>query len=228
MQILGVIPARGGSKGIPKKNITSVGGKPLIAWRIESARAAQISRVIVSTDDPAIAEVARAYGADVPFMRPAALAADDTPGTAPILHAVEWLGNHEGYQPDYVVTLQPTSPLCSTADLDAALELALSRGAEAVISVTPAVDHPYWMKRIGEQGELADFAPGQSVTRRQDLPPVYTLNGAIYITRADVLRERKSLYGAQTLAYVMPPERSLDIDTLFDLRLVDLLLRDAR
>ncbi len=229
MAILGVIPARGGSKGIPHKNIALVGGKPLIAWRIESARAcSRITRVIVTTDDPVIAAAARDFGAEVPFMRPAELATDTASGTAPILHALEWVIHHEGYQPDYVVTLQPTSPLCTTQDLDAALNLAISRNAEAVISVSPVSDHPYWMKRIGEQGELIDFAPGQSVTRRQDLPPVYALNGAIYITRRDVLLAKKSLYGDQTLAYVMPPERSLDIDTPFDLRLADFLLKDAR
>lgn len=228
MKTLAIIPARGGSKSIPSKNITLVGGKPLLDWTVSAARAAlSIDRVIVSTDSPAIAEVARAYGAEVPFLRPAELAQDDTPGIAPILHAAQWLKERQSYVPDYVMCLQPTSPLRTFEDIEAVLQMARERQAEAVISVTPVDQHPRWMKTISEDGILHDYATSASpVTRRQDLPPVYALNGAIYLIRFDLLMQNQSLYADQTLAYIMPAERSLDIDTPWELYLADLVLKD--
>lgn len=230
MLVLGVIPARGGSKGVPGKNVALVGGKPLIVWTIETARAARtLDRLVVSTDSPAIADVAAAHGAETPFLRPSELAKDDTPGIDPILHAVRWLEEREGYRPDIVVALQPTSPLRTAADIDAAVALCGSHEVEAVVSVTPAGQHPYWMKRIDEWGYLHDLdslEPTGSVLRRQDLPLVYALNGAIYLARRDLLLRRRTWYGDRTRAYVMPPGRSLDIDTPWDLHLADLLLSD--
>lgn len=226
--IMAVIPARGGSKTIPGKNITLVATKPLIAWTIESAlQSQQLKRTIVSTDDVEIAEVAEKWGAEVPFMRPVELAQDDTPGIAPIIHSVEWLAQYEGYQPDYVMCLQPTSPLRTVEDIDAAVQLMLHRDAPALVSVTLVEQHPYWTKKITQAGHLTDFLTLNHVyTRRQDLPEVYALNGAIYMAHRDMLLEQRTWYTDKTCAYIMPRERSLDIDTMWDLYLATLILTD--
>lgn len=221
--ILALIPARGGSKGLPRKNILPVGGKPLIAWRIESALTCD--RVIVSTDDEEIAAVARQHGAEVPFMRPESIAGDETPMLDVALHLLDWLPE----APEYLLLLQPTSPLCSTDDLTNAIQLARDKNADAVVSVTEVSKHPYWMKSINADGYLQNFLPeAETPSRRQDLPPAYALNGAIYLIRPHVLRAEKTFVPSRTLPYIMPPERSLDIDSAWDLHLVDLILREAQ
>ena len=221
-----IVPARGGSKGIPNKNITLVAGRPLIEWTIAAARAARgIDRLIVSTDSQEIATVARAAGAEVPFLRPAELARDDSPGTAVIVHALNWLAANDGYHPTYAMCLQPTSPLRTAEDIDAAIALALAKACDSVVSVTPAEHHPHWMKRIDDSGRLHPWATGDIATRRQDLPPAYALNGAIYLALRGVLVERETFYSEATHAYVMPAERSLDIDDTWHLHLADLILR---
>jgi N-acylneuraminate cytidylyltransferase/CMP-N,N'-diacetyllegionaminic acid synthase len=193
-------------------------------WTIAAARRSRVARTLVTTDDPSIAEVARGADADVPFMRPAALASDDTPGTDPILHAVEWLEQHEGYRPELVASLQPTSPFRTAADIDAAVELLVKRNAETVVSVTPSDSHPYWAKRLTAGGWLAPFLDGVPATfRRQDLPEAFALNGAIYLARREVLLATRGWYTDRTAAYVMPPERSLDVDTPWHLALARLL-----
>src|SRR5260370_5875896 len=155
---LALIPARSGSKGIPYKNIASVGGRPLIAWTIAAARAAtRVNRIVVSTDDPDIAQVSEALGAEVPFLRPAEMAQDDTPGTVPLLHALGWLEEHEAYRPELVMLLQPTSPLRSSVDIEAAVELLRDRNADAVVSVTPVSHHPQWMKRVEDGDRLKEY-----------------------------------------------------------------------
>lgn len=226
--VLGIVPARSGSKGLPGKNLRPVADKPLIAWTIETALAsATMERVIVSTDSQEIAEIACKYGAEVPFLRPPELARDNTPGIEVILHAVCWLDEHKGYRPDYIMVLQPTSPLRTSEDIEIAIRLALERKADAVVSVCPVHQHPYWMKRLTEDGRLVDFLPLERPhTSRQELPPVYALNGAIYLVQREVLLQRKTFYTDRTYAYVMPPERSLDIDTPWDLSLAELILKD--
>jgi N-acylneuraminate cytidylyltransferase/CMP-N,N'-diacetyllegionaminic acid synthase len=226
--ILGVIPARGGSKGIPDKNIAPVAGKPLIAWTIDAATSCSwLDRVIVTTDDPQIASIAKDWSAEVPFLRPEALARDDTPGMVPLLHAAQWLADTEDYRPDYLLLLQPTSPLRSSEDIVAAIRLALENDAHAVVSVTLAHQHPYWMKTLDGEARLHDFAPPERrIGRRQDLPVVYALNGAIYLGRRSIVCELKTWYTERTYGYIMPPECSLDIDTPWDLYLADLILRD--
>jgi len=160
-------------------------------------------------------------------MRPADLAQDDTPGIAPVLHAAHWLDKNDGYRPDLIMLLQPTSPLRIPQDIDSAVQLALEKSADAVVSVVPVESHPYWMKRIDNDGRLKDFIRlDRSPERRQDLPEVYVLNGAIYLARYDVLVEQKTFYTDNTFSLVMPIERSLDIDTPWDLRLADLILKD--
>lgn len=226
---LAVIPARGGSKGIPGKNIAPVGGKPLIAWSIEAALAAQSRpRVIVSTDADDIAACATSCGAEVPFRRPAALATDDAPGEAPILHALQWLRESEGWEPDLVMCLQPTSPLRTAADIDASIARLEALDADSLVSVTSADPHPYWTKRIDEGGWIRSFLPDVGMPRRQDLPAVYALNGAIYLSRRAALLEAGGWYAGRTCGYVMPADRSLDIDTPWDLHLADLILADRQ
>lgn len=229
MKFIGLITARGGSKGLPGKNIAPVGGQPLIAWTIAAARESKMDRCIVSTDSEEIAAVCRAAGGDVPFLRPVALAQDDTPHIEVLLHALDWLDG-EGSTPDYLVLLQPTSPLRTAQDINTAMEMALQRYADSVISVCEAPVHPFWVRRIDESGRLKDFMdwPDNSgYLRRQILPPAYAMNGAIYVIRSTILRERKSYFTERTFGYVMPRERSLDVDTAWDLRIAEMALSRA-
>lgn len=222
MRILALIPARGGSKGIPRKNIKSIAGKPLIAWTIEAALCSRVlDAVVVSTEDEEIAEVARQWGAQVPFRRPAELARDDTPGINPVLHALEQLPNF-----DAVLLLQPTSPLRTTEDIDACIGLAQDMQAPSVVSVSEPGKHPYWMYRLGADQRLQTLIDVPPISRRQELPPVYAVNGALYYIRADWLRQHHAFVTTETVAYVMPPERSVDMDTLLDWKLAEMLLKE--
>ncbi len=226
LRILAVIPARGGSKGIPNKNILPLAGKPLIAWTVVAALESGIlERVVVSTDSDAIAAVGRQFGAETPFLRPAELSRDDTPTTDSVAHAIHWLAANESYQPDAVMILQPTCPLRSLDDIRQATALFSERQAESVVAVCEAKQHPFWMKQISPEGRLVDCANDwKFTTRRQDLPKLYALNGALYLTRRDLLVEQNTVFPPRTFAYVMPKERSLDIDTPWDLHVADLLL----
>jgi CMP-N,N'-diacetyllegionaminic acid synthase len=220
-RVLALIPARGGSKGIPGKNIIGLAGKPLIAWTIDAARAsAHVDEVVLSTEDEAIAEVGRRCGAALPFMRPAALATDESSTMDAVFHALDRL---PGY--DVIVLLQPTSPLRTTADIDAAL-LLLAKSPSCV-SVRPAQDHPYLTFLIDGEQKLAPFVevPQGQALRRQDLPAAWCLNGAIYAAEIPWLRAQRSFISPRTLAYPMPAERSIDIDTPADLRAAEELLR---
>jgi N-acylneuraminate cytidylyltransferase len=208
-----LVTARGGSKGLPRKNVLPVGGRPLIGWTIAAATGADfVSRVVVSTDDDEIMEASRNCGADVPFRRPPALASDTATSIDVVMHALDEL---PGF--DYVVLLQPTSPLRTAEDIDAALLLAESSSAPACVSVCEATQSPYWMYRIDGEHRLAPLMESPVLaSRRQDLPPVYVLNGAVYVARVGWLRETRSFLGAGCIAYPMPVERSLDIDTRAD------------
>ncbi len=212
-KVLAVIAARGGSKGLPGKNIRPVAGRPLIAWSIAAAQASQsIDRTVLSSDDDAIMQAARACGCDVPYRRPAHLASDDATSISVLLHALDELPGFE-----YVVLLQATSPLRTAADIDAACAQLAHSGAPACVSVCLAEQSPYWMYRLGPGQTLQallETPPG--ATRRQDLPAVYTLNGAVYVARTDWLRQTRSFISPQTVAQVMPAARSIDIDTLED------------
>ncbi len=220
--VLALIPARGGSKGLPGKNIRPAGGKPLIAWTIEAARGARlVDRVVLSSDDAAIIAVAREWGCEAPFVRDARLAADDTPTIDVVLDA---LGRVPGYP--WVVLLQPTSPLRLAADIDGAIGRCAALGAPSCVSVCAVRESPYWMYRLGQDGRLAPLLPGAAPTRRQDLPPVYAPNGAVYVARADWLARERKFITTDTVAWEMPPERSLDIDTESDLFQLQALLGD--
>ncbi len=224
--IIALIPARGGSKGIPRKNITLVAGKPLIVWTIEAAQKSRlITRVVVSTDDEEIADISLKAGAEVPFLRPSSLAEDTTPAIPVIIHALDWLAAKDDYHPEYLALLQPTSPLRISNDIDNAILLALKKKADSVIGVTEAESHPYWTRKIHSDGRLAEFIHmPEEISRRQDLPLAYVINGAIYIVQTGLLLEKKTLYTENSFAYTMPRERSMDIDTPFDLLLADLYM----
>lgn len=228
-KIIGIIPARGGSKGIAGKNTRDLAGKPLIAWTIESARTSgACSRLIVSSDSQDILSVARKWGAETPFVRPAPLAGDTASSIDVILHAIEYLQNEGVKESDYILLLQPTSPLRSSKDITHAIDIARSKHADAVVSVTPAASHPFMVKTIAPDGVLNSFIKGSVPNmRRQDLPPAYVVNGAIYLNRiSSLLNEKTFLPENKTYAYVMPPERSIDIDTPWDLHLAKLIIND--
>jgi len=228
MKVLAVVPARGGSKGIPKKNIKSLAGKPLINYTVEAALQSQYHlRVVVSTDDEEIAEIARAAGAEVPFLRPAELARDDTADLPVCQHALRWLMMHENYCPEIVVWLRPTSPLRTVQDINAAVQLLLETGADCARSVCLAEHHPYWMKRL-EGNRLLPFVEGVDESkyyRRQELPPAYRLNGAVDVTWCKRILEDGKLFGGDMRGYVMPVERSVDLDSEIDFVLAELLLQ---
>jgi len=229
-KILAVIPARGGSKGVPRKNIRPVCGKPLIGYTIETAfeASASLYTVIVSTDDQETAQIALQFGAEVPFLRPAQLAEDSAP-TAPVLqHAVKFIEERDGVQMDWVLLLQPTDPLRLPQDIDNAIEIALNQKCDSVISVKQVFStHPILMKKI-EDGLLEPFCiPEKEGTRRQDYdPPAYMRNGAIYLTRRDVLMHDNSIWGETIRPYIMPDERSVGVDSEMDLKLVEILMAE--
>ncbi len=223
--VLAIIPARGGSKGVPRKNIRDLGGKPLIAWTIAAARSsAYLDRIIVSTDDAEIANVARQFNAEVPFMRPAELARDGSSGIDPVIHALETLA--EKY--DYMVLLQPTSPFRNAQDIDQAIELCVKKGAETCVSVTENSKSPYWAYKIDAQQRIEPLFPvEEKIACRQQLPKTYAQNGAIFVAACNFVLKTATLQNRQTLAYIMPSERSIDIDSEYDLRLANLLLETS-
>ncbi|HVZ22870.1 MAG TPA: acylneuraminate cytidylyltransferase family protein [Vicinamibacterales bacterium] len=228
LDTVGVITARGASKGVPRKNIAIVAGRPLIVWTIETAlRSALLRRVIVSTDDEEIADIAKAAGAEVPFMRPGFLGEDTTPHVDVVEHALEWLDSHDNWRPEYVFLLQPTSPLRRVVDINGAIELAERRRPPAVVSVRRALNHPYLTYRPGEKDVLVPFVGSDlSYNRRQDLPIAYALNGAVFLNECASLRRLRTFIPEGTLPYVMPEEYSLEIDTPWDVCLADMLLQE--
>lgn len=228
MRVIGIITARGGSKGIPEKNIADLCGKPLLTYTARAALSSKrLTRVVLSTDSPKIAAVGRACGLDVPFMRPPELAMDDTP-TIPVLQDVVSRLEREGERYDAIFTLQPTNPLRRTDDIDGAIELMEHTGADSVISfVDVGEKHPSRMKLIDEQGRVVDppFAELFEGQRRQDLPNLFLREGSVYLTRRDLLMKENSLKGKDCRAWIIAEDRAINIDTPYDLFLADQLLR---
>ena len=224
---LAIIPARAGSKGIPGKNVHPLLGKPLIAYTIEAAlRASSLDRVIVSTDDPEAAGIAENLGAEVPFLRPVELGQDDTPTLDVVRHVLAGLKTNQSYEPEIVVLLQPTSPLRRPEDIDRAVAKLQSIEADSVVSVC-TVDHsPHWMVRLQGDRVLPFVDNGREHVRRQELPAVYRMNGAIYVTRTEVIVNQKRLLGEDTRGYVMDPESSIDVDTPLDMKIASLLMQE--
>lgn len=224
MKILGVITARGGSKGIPGKNIKKLAGRPLIAYTIRAAKDSGVfDRVIVSTDDDAIAAVAAEEGCAAPFMRPKELARDDTPHIAVMQHAVRWLKEQEQYEPDAAMILQPTAPLRKALHIQEAVALFQKTGADSLVSVSAVPGHhnPHWQFTVDEASRMKIFTGepfSKIIRRRQDLPQTYARNGAIYLFKTGLLFDAAdpSFYGADVAGYVMDAQYSVNLDTMDD------------
>lgn len=223
-RVLAIVPARGGSKGVPRKNVRLAGGRPLIAWTIAAAEAAAtVDRVILSSDDRDIIAAAQAAGCEVPFVRPPALATDTASMLEVVHHAIENCGGDFGW----IVLLQPTSPLRTAADIDATLKACQEAGAPACVTVTPADTKPHWMFYREGTGHMRPVMESAAAAfRRQDLPQVYALNGAVYAARRTWLEKRTSFLSPETICHVMPRERSIDIDTETDFVILQALLSE--
>lgn len=229
--VMGVILARGGSKGIPRKNINPLAGVPLIAHTIFAARDAKsLHRTIVSTDDEEIAEIARNYGAEVPFLRPAGLAEDDTPDLPVFQHALRWLEKHEGYRPDILVHLRPTYPLRMVEDIDAAVSLLMESDADSVKSVREVKEHPHKMWEL-EGNRLVPYLKTEFRRQvgpdypRQKLEPLYISKGVVDVVRSEVV-EAGSMTGDDVRPYFVDPVRTIDIDTPLDLQIAEALITE--
>lgn len=232
MNVLAIIPARGGSKGIPKKNIYTLCGKPLIAWTVEAAKGSKyISRTILSSDSAEIIKVAGRYGVEVPFVRPKELAKDDTPALPVIQHTVEWLKENEDYIPEYIVLLQPTSPLRTSRHIDEALKKLINSDADSVVSVVkvPHQYNPYSIMEM-KDGLLKPFLQYDEQKNIRQLKPVfYGRNGAaIYAFTYECLMKKNSIYGNKILGYEMSREESVDVDDMLDMRICEFLMKNCR
>ncbi len=228
-RVLGVIPARGGSKGIPRKNLFQLHGQPLLAYTVTAALSSHtLTRTVLSTDDEEILMLGRELGVDAPFLRPAALAGDDVSSAEVARHALAFVEAEEQREYDALVLLEPTAPLRTANDVDEAVERLHESDADSVVTVC-RVDAPHPVKmQIIEDGLLKPYLPHlwrEGLTRQQ-LPPVYYLTGAVYAVRASVIRETGSLWGRSTAPVVMPPERSVNIDSRADLALAEVFLRN--
>jgi len=221
-KILALIPARGGSKSLPGKNTKMLNGKPLIAWSIDAAKNSKyIDRVVVSTDSVGIAKISKEYGADVPFIRPNELATDTATSLDVIIHCMDWLKEKERTEYDYLVLLQPTSPLRNNLHIDRSIEKFFSnKKTQSLVSVTRVKKNPYWMKVVNENGFLDNIVTENKVCfRRQDLSDVFVLNGAIYVIGSKDLILYKGFNTPFTSYYEMDEEHSVDIDDLHDFML---------
>lgn len=224
--VLALVTARGGSKGLPGKNLRPLLGKPLIGWSIDQGRASKyVDAVVVSTDDDAIAVAARAHGAELPFMRPLELASDTASSIDVILHALDAL-EQAGRRYDVLVLLEPTSPLRETTDIDAALEALLNNTeAQSIVGVAKVeAGHPsFLLRRNGNL--LVPYAPQEfGAKRRQDLDELFFLEGTVYITWVEALRERRGFYHERTMPYVVPKYKSFEVDDLTDFTVIEALM----
>lgn len=226
MSVLGVIPARGGSKGVPGKNLRALGGKPLLAWTIEAALASGLDRVIVSSDDAEIMDVANEYGELAPFVRPASLATDSAPSLPVVQHAIEYVEERWGAV-EAVMMLQPTTPMRTSAHIDEGLNMLSDTGCDAVVSVVEVGGgHPFRMKRVIDGDRLINFIDQgfEDMRPRQELPPVYIREGSIYIARRHLVMDRSTLVGGDVRAIIRDPATTVNIDTEADFALAERLL----
>lgn len=222
-KILAVIPARGGSKGVPRKNIRDLAGKPLIAWTIEEAnKSGYIDYLIVSSEDEEILQISRQWGANTPFIRPKKLAEDNTPGIEVVLHAVQ-----ECPEYTHVLLLQPTSPLCRAEHIDSFIEQFHSQDMKCSIAVTSPDKHPMWMFTMDDNNQLNPFFKGTIPTNRQECPAAYAINGALYMAEIFWLQRNRSFLSEETRGFYMPPEVSLDIDTELDFKICNFLFQSS-
>jgi CMP-N,N'-diacetyllegionaminic acid synthase len=222
-KILAVIIARGGSKGVPRKNIKPAGGKPLIAWMIEAGKQSQyIDKLIVSSDDHEIISVAKSFGCSAPFVRPAEYAQDNITADDVIVHALNSV--HEF---DYVLALQPTSPLTISKDIDGCIDFCINSNAESVVTVTEPGKNPYWTFTMGTGNKLYPvFEQKYFRQQRQELPQVYIPTGAVKMAESTWFLQNKSFYSDSTLGYIVPNERSIDIDSELDFKLFEAIISE--
>ncbi|MDD5168739.1 MAG: acylneuraminate cytidylyltransferase family protein [Syntrophales bacterium] len=226
--VLCVIPARGGSKGVPRKNIKHLAGKPLIAYSIEQAmQSSYIDRVIVSTEDEEIAAIAKKYGAEVPFLRPVELAGDDISTIDVLLHAMDWIEKQGKYPFDILTLLHTTAPLRWVSDIDACIKLLIDTTADNVFSVADAHRNPYFnMVECDAEGKIK-LVKKSTFSTRQAAPKVYDLNASIYAWWKDILKKEKKVFLNKSKIYVMPKERSVDIDDDLDFRIAEFLCKNC-
>lgn len=228
-KVLAIIPARGGSKGLPGKNIRPLQGLPLLAWPIKAAlNSRYIDRVIVTTDDTHIAEIAKQHGADVPFIRPAHLALDSSPSSEAILHALDFCAMDEG-EYDYVVLLEPTSPLTESADVDSALEMLIAGNGRAIVGASRVKSsHPVYCATIGDDKFLKPYHRDSFAkpVRRQDVDDLYFFDGSLYISEVKKYRETVTFYHESTLPYIVPAWKALEIDTLLDFFMIEAVMNN--
>lgn len=226
-KILCVIPARSGSKGLPGKNIKRLLGKPLIAYTIEQAKDSKyIDRIIVSTDSRKISKIAEQYGAEIPFIRPKRLATDRSSGIDVLLHAIDWMEKKEKYNFDILVLLHITAPLRNAKDIDNSIELLFKKDADNIFSVTESHRNPYFnMVEIDHNKRIRLIKKG-NFTTRQSAPRVFDMNSSIYVWKKKILKEKKSVFLKKSGIYIMPKERSIDIDDYIDFRISEILMRE--
>ena len=225
--MIAIIPARGGSKGLPGKNIKEMCDKPLIAYTIEAAlKSKSIDHVILSTDDEEIAAVAKKYGAEVPFMRPAELASDTAMAVDNYIYTIGRLEKEWNTKIDSFVVLQPTSPLRIAEDIDGAVELFNARNADSVVTYVKEAHPIFWHKKIDENNKLEDIFEG-TIANRQELPITYYPNGAVYVFSTEMIRQKK-YYTDKSYAYIMPRERSIDIDFIDDFKYAEFLMSNIK
>lgn len=221
--ILGLIPARGGSKGVKRKNIKLLNGKPLIVYSIEEAlKSTYINKIVVSTDDPEIANISIKYKAEIPFIRPKKLAKDHTPDFPVIEHALLWFDNHN-WKVDYIVFLRPTNPFRTASEIDKAIEKILGTDFDSVRGISKAVYSPYWMKRIVGNRLIPFIETGYEGTRRQDLPDVYQGNGTVEVIKRKTILEKKSMYGEKIGFILMDDIATVDIDSEINFKIAEVL-----
>jgi CMP-N,N'-diacetyllegionaminic acid synthase len=224
-----VIPARGGSKGVPRKNIKSLADKPLIAYTIkQSMQSEYIDRTIVSTEDKEIADISRQYGAEVPFVRPDDLAGDQVATVDVLLHAINWLEEKENYKFDILVLLHTTAPLRAVKDIDSCIEMLWNTKADNVFSVTEAHRNPYFnIVEINPDGKVQLSKEG-SFTSRQSAPKVYDMNASIYVWWKDILKKEGKIFLKNSKVYIMPKQRSIDIDDNIDFKIAEIMMAEQK
>ena len=224
--VLSIIPARGGSKGVPRKNIKNLNGKPLIAYSIEEARKSKyIDRTVVSTEDEEIAKVSQKFGAEVPCLRPLELSRDDSLTIDCVIHMLNWLREEQNYIPDYVCLLQCTSPLRTYEDIDGTIEKAVTSNFDGAVSVCEAEVNPYWTNVFDEDKLKYFIEEGKYIMRRQDLPKVYRMNGAVCIVKTDILKKERTFEPENVTGYIMKRENSIDIDNKVDFFIAESLMK---
>jgi len=226
-KILAIIPARGGSKGLPGKNIKELCGKPLIAWSIEHAQKSKyVDELFISTDSQEIADVAEHFGAPCPELRPAELARDTAPSSEFIVYTLEKM-KKEGKSFDYFILLEPTSPLRDVEDVDKSIEMLVDNPvAESVMGVVRAEDsNPAFMVKIGEGGLMIPFMGKAETLRRQDIPDAYYFEGTVYLSKCDAYMEKKAFYHDKTLPYVVPKWKSFEIDDIIDFTIIEAIMK---